>query len=105
MLVGTNPVLSHQLLGFLASDPTKRLKEHRARGLILITVDPRKPIPSHYSSLVVQPFPGFDSHILARSEENASELQSLMRISYALFCLIQRHIDTTSTEEIYTSCV
>src|SRR3546814_9580781 len=63
MLVGTNPVLSHQLLGFLASDPTKRLKEHRARGLKLITIDPRKTETS-------------------RSEEHTSELQSLMRISY-----------------------
>src|SRR3546814_19662183 len=65
MLVGTNPVLSHQLWGFLASDPTKRLKEHRARGLKLITIDPRKTETSYYSSLAVQPFPGFDSHILA----------------------------------------
>src|SRR3546814_1643392 len=29
----------------------------------------------------------FDPHILVRSEEHASELQSLMRISYAVFCL------------------
>src|SRR3546814_6010235 len=27
----------------------------------------------------------------ARSEENTSELQSLMRISYAVFCLKQKH--------------
>src|SRR3546814_4419366 len=27
------------------------------------------------------------NHILARSEEHTSELQSLMRISYAVFCL------------------
>src|SRR3546814_4359217 len=27
------------------------------------------------------------AHILARSEEHTSELQSLMRISYAVFCL------------------
>src|SRR3546814_5711939 len=26
-------------------------------------------------------------HVLARSEEHTSELQSLMRISYAVFCL------------------
>src|SRR3546814_5214242 len=41
----------------------------------------------------LRPFPGLD-----RSEEHTSELQSLMRISYAVFCLkkknkqmIQRH--------------
>src|SRR3546814_10697570 len=35
---------------------------------------------------------------LLRSEEHTSELQSLMRISYAVFCLkkqTQNHIDTT----------
>src|SRR3546814_2007761 len=42
-----------------------------------------------------------DRAAVARSEEHTSELQSLMRISYAVFCLkkkkipkIQRHIDT-----------
>src|SRR3546814_4125095 len=33
---------------------------------------------------------------LARSEEHTSELQSLMRISYAVFCLKQK---TTSTQQ------
>src|SRR3546814_6049241 len=28
-----------------------------------------------------------EGHVLARSEEHTSELQSLMRISYAVFCL------------------
>src|SRR3546814_6296537 len=28
-----------------------------------------------------------ENHIIARSEEHTSELQSLMRISYAVFCL------------------
>src|SRR3546814_7766899 len=44
---------------------------------------------------VVTPAPGT---WLARSEEHTSELQSLMRISYAVFCLkkkIQPHIKTT----------
>src|SRR3546814_2737637 len=30
-----------------------------------------------------------------RSEEHTSELQSLMRISYAVFCLKKKNIDTT----------
>src|SRR3546814_2308295 len=37
------------------------------------------------------------SGVGARSEEHTSELQSLMRISYAVFCLkkkIQKHADT-----------
>src|SRR3546814_1522262 len=32
-----------------------------------------------------------------RSEEHTSELQSLMRISYAVFCLKQKTIDITTT--------
>src|SRR3546814_7365159 len=33
----------------------------------------------------------------ARSEEHTSELQSLMRTSYAVFCLKQQHKDTRLT--------
>src|SRR3546814_5325296 len=32
------------------------------------------------------------SHVLQRSEEHTSELQSLMRISYAVFCLKKKKI-------------
>src|SRR3546814_4278641 len=32
-----------------------------------------------------------------RSEEHTSELQSLMRISYAVFCLQKKNSDTTQT--------
>src|SRR3546814_5857270 len=39
---------------------------------------------------ILQPGPGVGGHCIAvdpRSEEHTSELQSLMRISYAVFCL------------------
>src|SRR3546814_10581705 len=35
--------------------------------------------------------------LLSRSEEHTSELQSLMRTSYAVFCLKKKKINTTST--------
>src|SRR3546814_1853491 len=46
-----------------------------------------------------------DKHSRARSEEHTSELQSLMRISYAVFCLkkktkkhtIKQHYNTITT--------
>src|SRR3546814_9640167 len=42
-------------------------------------------------------------HQIPRSEEHTSELQSLMRISYAVFCLkkkkTQEHIQTTKTKQ------
>src|SRR3546814_3226723 len=36
---------------------------------------------------------------IARSEEHTSELQSLMRISYAVFCLKKKQLRTLATEE------
>src|SRR3546814_3208705 len=40
----------------------------------------------------------------ARSEEHTSELQSLMRISYAVFCLKKKkHTDTTKTNTLRLS--
>src|SRR3546814_3224638 len=42
-----------------------------------------------------------DLHIAAaRSEEHTSELQSLMRISYAVFCLKKKTIKTTKIHHI-----
>src|SRR3546814_2441807 len=38
-----------------------------------------------------------------RSEEHTSELQSLMRISYAVFCLKKKNKKTKNTENINTS--
>src|SRR3546814_10823737 len=38
-----------------------------------------------------RPFPAAVLHRLGRSEEHTSELQSLMRISYAVFCLKKKN--------------
>src|SRR3546814_9576483 len=38
---------------------------------------------------------------LARSEEHTSELQSLMRSSYAVFCLKKQHNTATHDTELY----
>src|SRR3546814_5914959 len=35
-------------------------------------------------------------HVCSRSEEHTSELQSLMRISYAVFCLKKKNHNTTT---------
>src|SRR3546814_6144206 len=39
-----------------------------------------------------------------RSEEHTSELQSLMRISYAVFCLKKQNIEKTKNNITYTLC-
>src|SRR3546814_6951437 len=45
--------------------------------------------PRHWATGKAQGFDAFDAktEALARSEEHTSELQSLMRTSYAVFCL------------------
>src|SRR3546814_10886433 len=40
---------------------------------------------------------------LHRSEEHTSELQSLMRISYAVFCLKKKITKSNTTEKYHTS--
>src|SRR3546814_1350619 len=54
--------------------------------------DPRVPGP-HRSTL---------DRRLARSEEHTSELQSLMRISYAVFCLKKKNTSTLLRTPIFT---
>src|SRR3546814_5172414 len=39
----------------------------------------------------------FIAGLYPRSEEHTSELQSLMRISYAVFCLKKKHVHTPQT--------
>src|SRR3546814_5523171 len=41
----------------------------------------------------------FPPAVAARSEEHTSELQSLMRISYAVFCLKKKTTKTTKTTQ------
>src|SRR3546814_6368631 len=54
------------------------------------------------------PIGTFDTMLLAapertsRSEEHTSELQSLMRISYAVFCLKKKNIHTQTTQQTTT---
>src|SRR3546814_1826354 len=62
--------------------------------------------PSRAVSNGMEPPPAVGSRIvtssaLARSEEHTSELQSLMRISYAVFCLKTQN--TTDTLNLYHS--
>src|SRR3546814_8550339 len=59
------------------------------------------PLPLH--DPVVRP--AYSAHNSRRSEEHTSELQSLMRSSYAVFCLKQKtsinHIESTYSKPTY----
>src|SRR3546814_5151879 len=70
----------------------------RALWLLATTDDKRVPGGSTITQQVARQF------FLSRSEEHTSELQSLMRISYAVFCLKQktnkhRHTLTITPEQ------
>src|SRR3546814_3764131 len=48
------------------------------------------------------PHRGFETVTIVRSEEHTSELQSLMRISYAVFCLKKKNnINTNYTPRLH----
>src|SRR3546814_9733964 len=49
-----------------------------------------------YARSISMPWLGDLDHKLLRSEEHTSELQSLMRISYAVFCLKKKKTTTTT---------
>src|SRR3546814_5302216 len=58
---------------------------HRGSGLVL---------GQRLSGRAGRPAGEISQAPVARSEEHTSELQSLMRISYAVFCLKKKHIRT-----------
>src|SRR3546814_5025450 len=71
---------------------------------------PRIPIPWHFSFIAADTMPAASCYKSrprlrsgsggSRSEEHTSELQSLMRISYAVFCLKKKN-NHTLTEETF----
>src|SRR3546814_2923325 len=84
---------SRQLLGHHRGEPVAEVLPRHLRLLVRLTL-----------TLLLLGVQGDAEHLhqtftfRARSEEHTSELQSLMRISYAVFCLKQKtHFTTTST--------
>src|SRR3546814_3457775 len=63
------------------------------RDLGIDTVDPPRQPAATTVVMPAQPMPPATMQP-ARSEEHTSELQSLMRISYAVFCLKKKKINT-----------
>src|SRR3546814_9628758 len=79
-------------------------RQFHPAGRLRLDFDRRRPGPlasvaaAHHGGQLPRPVasPGLDG---ARSEEHTSELQSLMRISYAVFCL------TKNTTRVHTKTV
>src|SRR3546814_6010090 len=67
---------------------------------LALALDVKRPTGTHdFAALItgvnVQGTQG--PELLGRSEEHTSELQSLMRISYAVFCLKKKKLNKTNT--------
>ncbi len=65
MVFGSNPLVSHSTVGFLAADPTRALKKAKGRGLRLVVIDPRFTETARYAEIALQPYPGEDPTIAA----------------------------------------
>src|SRR3546814_8123145 len=60
---------------------------------LMVTIDFRMNTTGLFSDIVLPTATWYEKNDL-RSEEHTSELQSLMRISYAVFCLKKKHLTT-----------
>jgi anaerobic selenocysteine-containing dehydrogenase len=66
LVFGMNPLVSiWSGFSIPAYNPTKRIKEAKARGLKLIVVDPRHTETAQYADIFLQPLPGEDTAIAA----------------------------------------
>src|SRR3546814_5951150 len=85
-----------QAAGVIVHDVTNRSIAHMLVEL------PFGPFPMALGVLYDDPRPTFETSVAderARSEEHTSELQSLMRISYAVFCLQKKHKTNTNRNQ------
>ena len=65
LMFGANPLVSLTTSDFDMTNPTKRLKEARARGMKLIIIDPRRTETAAFADVFLQPYPGEDPTIAA----------------------------------------
>src|SRR3546814_9654313 len=75
------------------------LNQAREFKVGISVVNPDEPVTSQETYVEELQLQGhaFDGDLQWRSEEHTSELQSLMRISYAVFCLKKNKQDKTNT--------
>src|SRR3546814_4375011 len=68
------------------------------RVVSFVTNQPMQNVIDYYYTKAIRS--GFDAEHQLRSEEHTSELQSLMRISYAVFCLKKKQRTTKLQLEV-----
>ncbi|HQR04129.1 MAG: molybdopterin-dependent oxidoreductase [Proteobacteria bacterium] len=64
MVVGGNPLLSIAGNGIDIRNPSKRLRDARARGMKVIVIDPRETETARHADLFLQPRPGEDVAVI-----------------------------------------
>src|SRR3546814_1725351 len=78
----------------------RSIKGRRKPGIVICRTEHQR--LTNLATAVADRAPEVSEELLAeldrarRSEEHTSELQSLMRISYAVFCLKKKNIDRTT---------
>src|SRR3546814_5556049 len=72
----------------------RRARRGLEQGLERQLVRPRRRVQFHTGDARFRPEGGHRLRAKSRSEEHTSELQSLMRISYAVFCLKKKKTQT-----------
>src|SRR3546814_7371938 len=90
----------------MAASPPRKWLVTRAAGVVLLSIEISRSSPSRLNescSRVTVPSKKIPSKpplvlSITRSEEHTSELQSLMRISYAVFCLKKKIKKQNSTQ-------
>ena len=78
VLIGSNPIVSHGHSNAIP-DPVRRLRAFRARGGVVVTVDPRRTETAAMSDLHLAPRPGTDWLLLAWTVRTLLELRPAPR--------------------------
>src|SRR5690606_3983352 len=65
LFFGVNPLVSLATSDFEPSNPTRAMKEMRAKVMKLIVIDPRYTETARYADIFLQPYPGEDPTIAA----------------------------------------
>src|SRR3546814_5242694 len=89
---GAKPGEGGQLPGFKVTEFIARLR-HATPGVTLISP------PPHHDIYSIEDL----AQLIYRSEEHTSELQSLMRISYAVFCLKKKKNKNTHKHSVHNT--
>src|SRR3546814_6191426 len=91
---GAGERVEHRLAKSADILPHHARRLHRCAGTFAKGQDQGQRLKRHQCAARLVDF-GIDAIFVDRSEEHTSELQSLMRISYAVFCLQKQKTSTT----------